>query len=109
MAAKSSSTTILDTTGNPAPLGLMGFDEHSSLLNFHNIGAYPLDAMVLSMGLFYGGVGQIIAGIMEWKRTIHSAQRLLLILLFLADFGIPYVCPKCSLQQLQQMFPWILS
>ena len=67
--AKESSTKIVNTTGNPAPLGLMGFGMSTVLLNFHNIGAYPLDAMVLSMGLFYGGVGQIIAGIMEWKKN----------------------------------------
>jgi succinate-acetate transporter protein len=57
-----------DTTGNPAPLGLMGFGMTTVLLNIHNAGFYPLDTMILSMGIFYGGLAQIIAGIMEWKK-----------------------------------------
>ena len=52
---------------NPAPLGLMGFGMTTFLLNIHNAGFYPVDAMILSMGFFYGGLAQIIAGIMEFK------------------------------------------
>ncbi|MCX5903119.1 MAG: acetate uptake transporter, partial [Proteobacteria bacterium] len=60
--------SILDTTSNPAPLGLMGFGMTTVLLNLHNAGYYPLDSMILAMGIFYGGIAQIIAGIMEWKK-----------------------------------------
>lgn len=59
---------IMDLTSNPAPLGLMGFGMTTVLLNLHNAGYYPMDAMILSMGFFYGGLAQIIAGIMEWKK-----------------------------------------
>jgi len=52
---------------NPAPLGLMGFGMTTFLLNIHNAGFFPVDSMILSMGLFYGGLAQIIAGIMEFK------------------------------------------
>jgi hypothetical protein len=61
-------TKIADTTANPAPLGLMGFGMTTVLLNIHNAGFYPLDTMILAMGVFYGGIAQIIAGIMEWKK-----------------------------------------
>ena len=57
-----------DRSGNPAPLGLMGFGMTTVLLNFHNAGFFPLDSMILSMGIFYGGVAQVVAGIMEWKK-----------------------------------------
>jgi succinate-acetate transporter protein len=57
-----------DTTGNPAPLGLLGFGMTTVLLNFHNAGFFELNTMILAMGIFYGGVAQIIAGIMEWKK-----------------------------------------
>jgi succinate-acetate transporter protein len=57
-----------DTTANPAPLGLMGFGMTTVLLNLHNAGFFPLDSMILAMGIFYGGFAQIIAGIMEWKK-----------------------------------------
>jgi len=55
-------------TANPAPLGLMGFGMTTVLLNIHNAGFYPLDSMILAMGIFYGGIAQIIAGYMEWKK-----------------------------------------
>src|SRR3984957_19128568 len=59
---------VPDRTGNPAPLGLMGFGMTTILLNLHNAGFIPLDSMILSMGIFYGGIAQVIAGIMEWKK-----------------------------------------
>jgi succinate-acetate transporter protein len=60
--------TIQDTTSNPAPLGLLGFGMTTVLLNLHNAGMYELGSMILAMGIFYGGLAQIIAGIMEWKK-----------------------------------------
>ncbi|TDO96704.1 acetate uptake transporter [Marinomonas balearica] len=53
---------------NPAPLGLMGFGMTTVLLNIHNAGFFPLDSMILAMGIFYGGISQVIAGIMCFKR-----------------------------------------
>ena len=61
-------TTIMDTTANPAPLGLCAFGMTTVLLNLHNAGYYPLDSMILAMGIFYGGLAQVIAGAMEWKK-----------------------------------------
>ena len=60
--------TIKDTTGNPAPLGLLAFGMTTVLLNLHNAGLFALGSMILGMGIFYGGLAQIIAGIMEWKK-----------------------------------------
>ncbi len=53
---------------NPAPLGLMGFGMTTVLLNLHNAGFYSLDSMILAMGLAYGGLAQIIAGVMEYRK-----------------------------------------
>jgi uncharacterized protein len=61
-------TQIKDATANPAPLGLLGFGMTTVLLNLHNAGYYELNAMILAMGICYGGTAQIIAGIMEWKK-----------------------------------------
>lgn len=52
---------------NPAPLGLLGFGMTTILLNIHNAGFYELTSMILAMGIFYGGMAQIIAGVQEWK------------------------------------------
>lgn len=62
-------TSLKDTTANPAPLGLLGFGLTTVLLNVHNAGFFPLSAMVMAMGIFYGGIAQVIAGIMEWKKN----------------------------------------
>ena len=53
---------------NPAPLGLLGFGLTTVLLNLHNAGLFPLDTMILAMGIAYGGLAQIIVGIMEFKK-----------------------------------------
>ncbi|EJY4339431.1 Transcriptional regulator [Vibrio cholerae] len=53
---------------NPAPLGLMGFGMTTILLNIHNAGFFPIDSMILAMGIFYGGLSQVIVGIMCFKR-----------------------------------------
>ena len=59
---------LKDTTANPAPLGLLGFAMTTILLNIHNAGFYELNTMIMSMGIFYGGIIQIIAGVLEWKK-----------------------------------------
>ena len=61
-------TANLDTTANPAALGLMAFGTTTVLLNLANVGCYPLNSMILAMGLFYGGLAQVIAGVLEWKK-----------------------------------------
>ena len=57
-----------DNLANPAPLGLMGFGMTTVLLNIHNAGFYEINAMILAMGIFYGGMAQIFAGIFEFKK-----------------------------------------
>lgn len=58
----------VDKTANPAPLGLLGFGMTTVLLNIHNAGCIPLSSMILAMGIFYGGIAQVLAGLMEWKK-----------------------------------------
>lgn len=60
--------TVKDMTANPAPLGLMGFGMTTVLLNLHNAGAFGLSTAILAMGIFFGGLAQVIAGMMEWKK-----------------------------------------
>jgi len=70
MAEKSNQSifSMVDSTANPAPLGLLGFGMTTVLLNLHNAGFFALGSMILAMGIFYGGIAQIIAGLMEWKK-----------------------------------------
>ncbi len=57
-----------DIRANPAPLGLMGFGMTTILLNIHNAGFFELDDAILAMGIFYGGIAQIIAGVLEFRK-----------------------------------------
>jgi succinate-acetate transporter protein len=66
---QTSAIIIRDTSANPAPLGLFGFGMTTVLLNLHNAGFYEMDSMILAMGIFYGGISQIVAGIMESKKN----------------------------------------
>jgi len=59
---------VMSKLANPAPLGLLGFGMTTVLLNIHNAGLYPLGSMILAMGLAYGGLAQVIAGVMEYKK-----------------------------------------
>jgi len=54
---------------NPAPLGLLAFGLTTVLLNLSNAGIYANGlSMILAMGIAYGGLAQIIAGAMEFKK-----------------------------------------
>jgi len=54
---------------NPAPLGLTAFGMTTVLLNIHNAGFFPgPDGMIMAMGIFYGGIAQVIAGILEFRK-----------------------------------------
>jgi uncharacterized protein len=62
------SNNLAAKLANPAPLGLLGFGLTTVLLNLHNAGLFKLDTMILAMGIAYGGIAQIIVGIMEFKK-----------------------------------------
>ena len=64
-----SALVIKDTSANPAPLGLLAFGLTTVLLNLHNAGFFEMNSMILAMGIFYGGIAQIVAGIMEVKKN----------------------------------------
>ncbi|MBL7698518.1 MAG: acetate uptake transporter [Chitinophagaceae bacterium] len=69
ISSQENSIAIRDNSANPAPLGLFGFGMTTVLLNIHNAGFYELNSMILAMGMFYGGLAQVIAGILESKKN----------------------------------------
>lgn len=58
-----------DGLANPAPLGLCAFGTTTVLLNLHNAGVFEINSMILAMGIFYGGIAQVIAGVIEAKKN----------------------------------------
>src|ERR1700761_6994033 len=61
--------TVKDNIANPAPLGLCAFGVTTVLLNFANAGLIEVSSMILAMGIFYGGLAQVIAGVIEAKKN----------------------------------------
>lgn len=59
---------IKDGIANPVPLGLCAFGMTTVLLNIHNAGFFEMNSMILAMGIFYGGLAQVIAGVIEAKK-----------------------------------------
>jgi succinate-acetate transporter protein len=58
-----------DGIANPAPLGLCAFGMTTVLLNLHNAGFFEMNSMIFAMGIFYGGLAQVIAGVIEAKKN----------------------------------------
>jgi succinate-acetate transporter protein len=63
-----SESSSVNKIANPAGLGLLAFGMTTVLLSFHNLGLFGLDSTILSMGIFYGGLAQVVAGIFEFKK-----------------------------------------
>ena len=59
---------VVDKTANPSPLGLLGFGMTTVLLNFHNAGFFPVTSVIMGMGIFVGGLAQVIAGVLESQK-----------------------------------------
>ena len=94
----SETTQFKDTTANPAPLGLLGFGMTTVLLNLHNAGFYELNSMVLAMGICYGGIAQVIAGIIEWKKgNTFATTAFISYGFFWLSFVAMVVLPKLNL------------
>ena len=53
--------------GNPAVVGLAGFGLTTLVLQFHNVGLMPSIGPVVWLGLIFGGLAQLIAGLQEQK------------------------------------------
>lgn len=60
---------ISDNTANPGALGLLAFGMTTIILNLHNAGFFAMGSVVFAMGIFFGGLAQVMAGVMEWKKN----------------------------------------
>ncbi len=57
---------LVTKLANPGPLGLGAFALTTFVLNVHNAGLADIGA-ALPLGLFYGGLAQLIAGFLEFR------------------------------------------
>jgi hypothetical protein len=54
---------------DPAALGLAGFGLTTTALSLHNVGVIDTAGYTLAYGFMYGGLAQVIAGIIEFRRS----------------------------------------
>ena len=57
-----------DVWADAAALGLAGFGLTTVVLNLHNMGVIPSAGFTIAYGFAYGGLAQVIAGIIEFRR-----------------------------------------
>jgi len=82
-------------TANPAPLGLMAFGITTVLLNLSNAGLFGMNSMILAMGVFYGGLAQVIVAVMEYKKNnVFGATAFASYGLFWLSFVAIFAFPK---------------
>jgi len=58
-----------DNLANPGPLGLLGFGMATILLSMSKLGYFDLNAVIFAVAFFLGGIAQVFAGLMEYKRN----------------------------------------
>ena len=87
--------TVKDKIANPAPLGLMAFGMTTVLLNLSNAGLFTMNAMILAMGVFYGGAAQVIVAVQEYKKNnVFGATAFASYGLFWLSFVAIFAFPK---------------
>ena len=57
-------------TANASPLGFLGFGMTTILYSMAGASFFNMNTMLLSMAIFLGGITQIIAGLLEYKKEI---------------------------------------
>jgi uncharacterized protein len=77
---------LIDNTANPSPLGLCAFGMTTLMLSLHNMGVTALASPIIAMAILYGGLAQVIVGIMEWKKNNTFG------LLTFGSFGFFWIC-----------------
>jgi len=99
---------------NPAVLGLTCFGLTTMLLNLHNLGLFKMDATILGMGFFVGGLAQVIAGILEFKKgntfgmTAFTAYGTFWISLAFAIIYKPLLLTRVGLEASGKGLAWYL-
>ena len=61
-------TIARDTSADPAPLGMMGFGVTTLLLDLQHAGFVAKGSLCLAVGIAFGGLAQLVAGFMEWRK-----------------------------------------
>lgn len=61
--------TIKDNTSQVGPIGLLSFGFSGLLVNLSQAGVFPQTSVIVLVGLIFGTLGQLITGLMEWRKN----------------------------------------
>ncbi len=93
----------IEASEPPAPLGLVLFGLTFLLFNLNGAGLFTPNAPILAMGIFYGSVGQILVGMMEWRRgCAFGATAFISYGLFWLSLVALTILPRAGFGQLPQ-------
>jgi succinate-acetate transporter protein len=91
-------TIVRDTSANPAPLGMMGFGLTTILLNLQHAGLVAQGSPAAALGIACGGLAQLFAGVMEWrKRNTFGTVAFLAYGLFWLSLAALLLAPRFGL------------
>ena len=91
---------IKDITAGAGALGLLGYGMTGVLLGLANAGLIEVGSMILGMVIFYGGIAQFVAGLMEWKKgNTYGMVAYASYGLFWFSFGALLLLPVLGLAQ----------
>jgi succinate-acetate transporter protein len=91
-------TIARDTSADPAPLGMMGFGVTTLLLDLQHAGVVAPGSPCLAVGIASGGLAQLVAGLMEWrKRNTFGTVAFVAYGLFWLSLAALLVAPRLGL------------
>lgn len=91
------------TESNITSSGLFGFGLCAILVNLFEAGLFPVAPLILAMGVGYGGLTQIVVGLMEWqKQNVFGAITFVSFGLFWLSLVGLLVLPEAGLGTLPQ-------
>lgn len=64
-----SAAIVAEPVQGPVPVGLFGVGIATLLLSLQMAGFFPLVTVLITMGVFYAGLAQVVCGVMEWRKN----------------------------------------
>lgn len=78
---------------HPGPIGLIGFGIADILAQLHNANILPAESLVLIMGLFGGGIAQLLSGLLDFRQgnTFGATGSIMYGFFWIAGFIMMYL------------------
>lgn len=80
---------------HPGPIGLIGFGIANILAQLHNVNILPASSLLILMGLFGGGLAQVLSGLLDFRQgnTLGATSSIMYGFFWIIGFSMLYVPP----------------